>query len=69
MFQVSKIDLTTFLAQLESRVKSQESNLKIQVIEGNHKGKICFWISGHFFSEFLKYFCGSDIFSSGYPIK
>ena len=42
MFQVSKIDLTTFLAQLESRVKSQESNLKIQVIEGNHKGKICF---------------------------
>ena len=47
------MDLTTFLAQLESRVKSQESNLKSQII----------LILGHFFSKFLKYFCGSDIFS------
>ena len=31
------MDLTTFLAQLESRAKSQESNLKSQIIEGNHK--------------------------------
>ena len=65
-FQVSKMDLTTFLAQL---VKLVFSYLKSKVIEGNHRGKKFFYFGTllKISQTFLRLW--HFFLPSGYPIN
>ena len=65
------IDISSFQNGLDNLFSTTGFYFKSKILEGSHKGKICFSIFGHFFSKctLLKLWLFFFFLPSGYPMN